>query len=242
MRRSCYSSDWPVALHCACCCVRRLQCIGGLCGPALCSDWQLSSLLRPAAGFPASPVLQWLLPGLGYQSCITAGAEKLPPPSLSILYQSWSDWKHSGHSLYYLQSAWALHALMTARGIACRKAWFGDWHASLWTLIGPTAPLKAGNHSWPGLLYQSKEKRCVQVKWLESTKVMSACRWTKFMAVTERPVVTELTVFNRNILHSLLLLNCSKLLLMVFICLVQRQLINTLTAQSLQWSQHGWTL
>lgn len=31
---------------------------GKLCGPALCSDWRLSSLSRPAAGFATSPVLQ----------------------------------------------------------------------------------------------------------------------------------------------------------------------------------------
>lgn len=29
-----------------------------LCGPALCSDWLLCSVLRPAAGFTTSPVLQ----------------------------------------------------------------------------------------------------------------------------------------------------------------------------------------
>lgn len=69
-------------------------------------------------------------------SCITEDAEK-PPPFLCSLSSPlrglvWPEIQRTLHS--YLQSAWALHALMMARGTACRTACFGDWHASFWTL------------------------------------------------------------------------------------------------------------
>lgn len=142
-------SDWPVALSSVRCCVRLLQCIRGnsavqfsavIGGSVACRGLQQVSLhlqcYSDSQLLPAVQLMMLLL--LNWAVSLQVHRNLLPSfPVCPVLYQSWSAWKHSGHSPWYLQSAWALHALMTARGIACRTAWFGDWHASLWTLNLP---------------------------------------------------------------------------------------------------------
>lgn len=83
-------------------------------------------------------------------------------PVRPVLCQSWSDWTHGGHSPWHVQAAWALHALMTARGIACRTAWFGDWHASLWTENLPHELPE----DWEPVMAGIRVRGRVQVRWM----------------------------------------------------------------------------